>query len=58
MKCAVHAALGALALTCAVYNLAAYLTRREAHLARNVGIYGVIVGIELVQIQHHWRARL
>lgn len=52
-KAAVHGALGLLALTCLVYNAAAWCVRREAHLSRNVVLYGALVAVELAQLSHH-----
>lgn len=55
VKAGVHGALGLIAGACLVYNVSAWLYRRKLHLARNVVIYGAIVGLELVQVRHHLR---
>ena len=56
-KAAVHGlALGTAAL-CVGYNLAAWLCRRERHLAINAVVYGAAVLWEREHIRHHWTAR-
>lgn len=55
-KGACHAALGALAAPIAVYNVVAWLYRRERHLAANACIYGLLVALEVRKVLHHARA--
>lgn len=52
-KAAVHGALGLLAGTCFLYNVAAWAWRREHHLALNVGLYGLVALVEASQVEHH-----
>ncbi len=53
VKAGVHIALGTLALMCVAYNTAAWLTRREKHLAFNAVIYAALLGLELQQVRRH-----
>lgn len=53
LKAGVHATLGLLALACVAYNGAAWVLRREKHLARNVVIYGALAVLEFTQTQKH-----
>lgn len=53
VKRAAHVSLGLCAALCALYNLAAYVLRRERHLAVNVGFYGLIVVVECAQVRRH-----
>lgn len=48
-----HAAMGVLAAAFTLYNLSAWLLRREPHLARNVGIYGALTLLEIAQTRKH-----
>jgi len=53
LKASVHAvALGTAAL-CAAYNLAAWLTRRQTHLAVNTLLYTAVVVWEAQHVRHH-----
>ena len=52
-KLGVHLALLGLASACTLYNMGAWLSRRESHLAVNVGTYAALVGFEIVQIRRH-----
>jgi hypothetical protein len=56
LKAGVHGAVGALALICFGYNAAAFVARRERHLARNVVFYGLVVAVEIAHVVHHCRA--
>ena len=53
VKYAVHGGLFALASVCLLYNVGAFLLRRERHLARNVALYGALAAIELEQMERH-----
>ena len=53
LKWSVHAGLFGLSAVCVAYNTAAWLLRREPHLARNVAIYSSIVCLELMQMERH-----
>lgn len=55
VKAGIHAALGMLAAICLVYNVAAWVLRRERHLARNAAIYLTIAAIEVAQVRRHLR---
>ncbi len=53
-KLGVHAtALGLASLMCA-YNAAAWLVRRQRHLAVNAVVYAGLVAWERKHIAHHW----
>lgn len=53
LKAGVHGVLMAVAALCAAYNAAAWLKRREPHLAVNVVLYSATVVWELNHVQHH-----
>ena len=53
LKLGVHAlALGVAAL-CGVYNAAAWLSRRERHLALNTVMYAALIAFEQQHVSHH-----
>jgi hypothetical protein len=53
LKLGVHAlALGVAAL-CGVYNAAAWLSRRERHLAVNTVMYAALIAFEQQHVSHH-----
>jgi hypothetical protein len=53
LKLGVHAlALGVAAL-CGAYNAAAWLSRRERHLAFNSVLYAALIAFELQHVSHH-----
>ena len=53
LKLGVHAlALGVAAL-CGVYNAAAWLSRRERHLAVNTVMYAALIAFEQQHVAHH-----
>ena len=53
LKLGVHAlALGVAAL-CGLYNAAAWLSRRERHLAINTVMYAALIAIEQQHVSHH-----
>jgi hypothetical protein len=53
MKAAVHCVLLVTVTVCAAYNAAAWLKRRQRHLAFNAVIYGVAVWWERAHVLHH-----
>lgn len=56
LKAAVHGlALGTAAL-CGAYNLAAWLVRRQKHLAINAVLYSAVVVWEYTHVRHHLAA--
>lgn len=55
LKANVHRALGTLAGVCAVYNLSAWLVRREKHLLVNGFLYALLTAVEHEQVKHHQR---
>jgi putative effector of murein hydrolase len=55
-KMAVHLGLFGLAVTVSLYNLGAWLARRERHLAANTVIYAALLGWEVDQIYRHAKA--
>lgn len=56
VKCAVHAAAGALVGVCAAYNITACCFRRDRHLRINAVVYSLAVLWELKQTMHHLNA--
>lgn len=36
-----------------VFNVCAWLVRREKHLAANAIVYGAVTVLEIAQVQHH-----
>ena len=56
MKAAVHGVLMATVAVCAAYNTAAWIKRRQPHLAINAIIYTAAVWWESNHIAHHLRA--
>ena len=56
VKAGAHGLLGALAAVCLAYNVAAWVTRRERHLAINAVIYAALVGLEVRQVARHLEA--
>ena len=53
LKAAVHGVLLVTAAVCAAYNGAAWLRRRQRHLAINAVIYSAAVYWESVHVAHH-----
>jgi hypothetical protein len=53
LKLGVHAITLGLAALCGLYNAAAWLSRREQHLALNTVIYAALIGIEQRHVAHH-----
>ena len=56
LKLGVHAGALALAALCGAYNAAAWLVRREPHLAVNALLYMTLVAWEQNHISHHMEA--
>jgi len=56
LKLGVHATALALATVCGLYNAAAWLTRREQHLAVNAVLYAALVAFEQRHVAHHMAA--
>jgi hypothetical protein len=53
LKLGVHATALGLAALCGLYNAAAWLSRREQHLALNAVMYAALVVIEQRHVAHH-----
>jgi hypothetical protein len=53
LKASVHGAVLGLAALCAAYNLAAWLTRQQKHLAVNTLLYSAVVAWETNHVKHH-----
>jgi hypothetical protein len=53
LKLGVHATALGLAALCGLYNAAAWLSRREQHLALNAVMYAALVAIEQRHVVHH-----
>ena len=56
LKAAVHGVLFTTAAVCAAYNAAAWLRRRQRHLAINAVVYTAAVLWERCHVAHHLRA--
>jgi hypothetical protein len=55
-KAAVHAVLMATVALCAAYNTAAWIKRRQTHLAINAILYSAAVWWERCHVVHHLRS--
>jgi hypothetical protein len=55
-KAGVHGVALALAATCALYNTAAWIKRRQSHLAINAVLYWSMTAWEHCHVMHHLRA--
>jgi len=55
LKTGVHAAALGLAVVMGAYNAAAWLRRREAHLAINTVLYAALTLWEQQHVAHHFR---
>jgi hypothetical protein len=53
LKAGVHAVVLCTAAVCVLYNLAAWVARRQTHLAVNTALYGAIVAWEATHVRHH-----
>jgi hypothetical protein len=53
LKAAVHGVLMATVAVCAAYNTAAWLKRRQRHLAVNAIVYGLATIWEHAHVVHH-----
>ena len=53
LKLGVHATALGLAALCGVYNAAAWLSRREQHLAVNAVLYAALIAFEQRHVAHH-----
>jgi len=53
LKVGVHAAALGIAALCGVYNAAAWLVRREQHLAVNAVLYAALIAFEQRHVMHH-----
>jgi hypothetical protein len=53
LKAAVHGVLLATVAVCAAYNAAAWLKRRQRHLAINALVYGAAILWERAHVMHH-----
>jgi hypothetical protein len=53
LKLGVHATALGLAVLCGVYNAAAWLSRREQHLAVNTVLYAALIAFEQRHVVHH-----
>lgn len=56
LKLGVHGASGVIAGMMAAYNIAAACFRRDRHLKINAVVYVLLVGYELKQTMHHFKA--
>ena len=56
LKAGVHGSALALAALMGLYNAAAWLRRRDAHLAVNAVLYAALVAWEQQHVAHHLRA--
>src|SRR3954464_1199850 len=53
LKLGVHAMALGLAALCGLYNAAAWLSRREQHLAVNAVLYAGLIAFEQRHVAHH-----
>jgi|SRR5678816_2357437 hypothetical protein len=53
LKLGVHAMALGLAALCGAYNAAAWLSRRERHLAVNAMLYAALIAFEHQHVTHH-----
>ena len=53
LKLGVHAAALGIAAVCGLYNAAAWLSRREQHLAVNTVLYAALIAFEQRHVLHH-----
>jgi hypothetical protein len=53
VKTGVHASVLGLAVVCGLYNAAAWLSRRQVHLAVNFVLYAMLVAWEHQHVLHH-----
>ena len=53
LKAGTHAAVLGLAAVCAMYNFAAWLARRQRHLAFNAVLYTAAIVWEAGHVKHH-----
>ena len=53
LKLGVHAMALGLAALCGAYNAAAWLSRREKHLAINAMLYAALIAFEHQHVTHH-----
>jgi hypothetical protein len=53
LKLGVHAATLGLAVVMSAYNAAAWLRRREQHLAVNAVLYAALIALEQHHVSHH-----
>ena len=56
LKAAVHGVVMVLAGICALYNTAAFVKRRQRHLALNAVFYASTVWVERCHVMHHLAA--
>jgi hypothetical protein len=56
LKLGVHAGALALAALCGAYNAAAWLVRREPHLAVNTVLYVLVIAWEQQHVANHMEA--
>ena len=53
LKLGVHATALGIAALCGIYNAAAWLSRRERHLAVNAVLYAALIAWEHQHVAHH-----
>ena len=53
LKLGVHALALGVAAVCGLYNAAAWLSRRERHLAVNTVMYAALIAFEQQHVSHH-----
>ena len=53
LKLGVHGLALGLAAVCALYNAAAWVSRREHHLAVNAVLYAALIAFERQHVSHH-----
>ncbi len=53
LKAGVHAVVFGLAAVCGLYNAAAWVSRRQTHLAVNAILYAALMAWEQQHVAHH-----
>jgi hypothetical protein len=58
LKASVHGTTLALAAVCSLYNLAAWIARRQPHSCVNAVLYATLVAWEYNHVRHHLDCRV
>jgi len=58
LKAGVHGTALSVAAICALYNLAAWVARRQTHSWINAAVYGTLTAWEVHHVRHHLNCRI